>query len=743
MKGEFILQELMMATKHSIRIRFLGAMGCVTGSATLLEFSNGQEFSLKYLIDLGKFQNDKVQTHDSEIKKIIPELKGIFITHAHADHIGRIPLALESGFKGVFFLTKATAELCRVMMKDQMKIERMDSEKIERLLQSFKEKQSIIDRKSDFILGKTFRPLAEDFQFTASRSSHVLGSCSFIFRWTEDEEDLIKKNEEKRWKYLYHSGDLGPVSMGVNPGCFFKQVKFPYSDGYDKYFVMESTYGARNREPEYSSHKNRLDRLEEVINEVIDSGSFLVIPSFSLDRAQQIQIDLKYLQDKQRLHQVPYFKRNYRLTNNQNLRDAISLILEKMTHKNGELLPEALTWLSQETDITRETTVPPKFHLAYQKQASHKRNESFQPDTEEPFDYSEAQRYWREFKVIWKKYREQEFELSDLDIMYKYLSDDLQQELLDLDNRFAKLANRSSKPISLHIHSPLIGEVNAVYRKLAADTYLDSGTPKTKYISDSFLDCFNLDKNRINENTIQQKLEEIFVDCPKDLKGPFKNREEGSSAKIVLTSSGMVDDGIIVSELGGILRDEHVTILLTGYQRPGTNGYLLKNLNAFSKAEIHKNSIRISENDTVSLSEVKCRIVDMGCYYSGHADHNQLVGYATQPKVEKNRSVFLLHGDDDARTVLGETIAESLGDRDRVILPLNPKQWYRLGSEGTVQLDEVEPESIEEPDIVETNIKGLTLRKEGDCFQLNLSILIDQKHITELANCINSMIGKG
>ena len=252
-----------------------------------------------------------------------------FITHAHIDYIGRLPLALEAGFFGKIYLTKATAAICEVMLQDQLSIQGWEYQRIYKLLQEFNKRQYIIDRDGDFIFEKTYLPLSEDFQFTILRSSHILGSCSFVFRWTEDEYPQSCDNRQKRWLYLYHTGDLGPTSKQSAPGCLFKKAHFPFDSEDDKFFIMESTYGDRKRESQYSQHANRLDKLEKIVNNAIDTVSMLVIPAFSLDRPQQIQIDLKYLLEKNRLHTIPPFTNSIRVIEKRSLRketlDEVSL----------------------------------------------------------------------------------------------------------------------------------------------------------------------------------------------------------------------------------------------------------------------------------------------------------------------------------------------------------------------------------------------------------------------------------
>jgi Cft2 family RNA processing exonuclease len=733
-----------MGKKRSLRIRFLGAMGCVTGSATLLEFNTG-DHTLRYLVDLGVFQNDPILTSDEEIIKLSPTLQGIFLTHAHADHIGRIPLALSSGFKGKIYLTKATASISEVMLRDQMKNQGLNTPDIENVIKEFNQKQYIIDRDGG-LFNKRYDPLYEDFQFSTLRSSHILGSCSFLFRWVEDENPAIFANEDKTWMYLYCTGDLGPTSKGSSPGCLFKNVQFPFSDGVDKFIVMESTYGGRKRENEYSKHENRLKKLAEIVNEAIDSESMLVIPTFSLDRAQQIQVDLNYLLKTHQIRDIEPFRNSFRLLRDRTIeQDTLKFLTEIAKQKKIELAAVG-EWLSSGNDFIEKDVFQKNFDDSIsvntgKKQKSGKKSISA---SKVYIDYKLAKEKWSEFNIIWDKHMSQRFSLSKIGCKYSELSEALQTDLLELDKKYPMDERRKPETIQIYIHSTLMGKINQIYRIQCADTYCQDGKIERKYLSKAFLELFGLDPQlEVEKQTISTLKEFMFDYEGKNTNAPFSEHKNGKPS-IILTSSGMVDKGMILGELENILLNENAIILLTGYQSINTNGYLLQQLKEFDESKKYNTKITIPNGTDVRLSDIKCRIMDIGAYYSGHADHNQLVEYATWPKNENNRTVFLLHGSDEARKALKESIEGCQTSKNEVIMPSDTRQWYTLSKGGIVELDtlEEEPIPIEGEILTSINGKGITVKKVDSGLQINLSINIERNSIVEILSLITELANK-
>lgn len=242
-----------------MKIKFLGAAGTVTGSSYVLTSDAGNSI----LIDLGMFQGLP------EIEKLnyLPfdyncaQLDGAILTHAHLDHCGRLPILLPKGFKGKIHMTGPTRDLTEISLLDSAKIAIQDNKKI---LYDRDLAYKTIDRfvvqnyREDFPVG--------DFKVRMRDAGHILGS-TFL-----EIEDMRCSSEIRK---IIFSGDLGNY-----PEDLVKTTEF--ADEADA-VVMESTYGDRLH-PEEDSSK----MLQDEINAVESSGGTLLIPTFALERTQEL-----------------------------------------------------------------------------------------------------------------------------------------------------------------------------------------------------------------------------------------------------------------------------------------------------------------------------------------------------------------------------------------------------------------------------------------------------------------------
>ncbi|MCR4330984.1 MAG: MBL fold metallo-hydrolase [Patescibacteria group bacterium] len=267
--------------KHTSKLTFHGGAGAVTGANFLLE---DKESGAKILVDCGFFQGRKFgeDTNREPFPYDPASIDVLFVTHAHIDHIGRIPKLVRDGFRGVIYSTPETKEIGELMLTDSMGIlgkeaaadrlppiyDREDVEKTMNLWQSVPYHHTPINLKGGF-------------QVTLKDAGHILGSAQVVFM--------------RAGRTLVFTGDLGN-----SPAPLLRDTE-PL--GAVQYVVMESVYGDRNHE----SRADRKQMLEDVIEDTIKKGGALVVPAFSLERTQELLFEINDLVEHGRIPAVPVF----------------------------------------------------------------------------------------------------------------------------------------------------------------------------------------------------------------------------------------------------------------------------------------------------------------------------------------------------------------------------------------------------------------------------------------------------
>jgi metallo-beta-lactamase family protein len=256
-----------------MRVEFLGGVRTVTGSATLLG-----KGSLRWLVDCGMFQGGKeLEQRNRNVEPYRPrDLSFILLTHAHIDHSGLIPKLVKEGFRGKVICTKATLDLCEVMLKDSGHIQEMETE-----WQNRKSKRSgkngatplytIQDVEKSLPYFQTvgydeMLSLEDGVKVRFQDAGHILGSA-LIELWIE---------EGGREKKLVFSGDLGSSGQPI--------VRDPSWVKEGDVLWLESTYGNR-------LHKSREETVQEllrIVREAIKHQAKVVIPAFAVERTQDI-----------------------------------------------------------------------------------------------------------------------------------------------------------------------------------------------------------------------------------------------------------------------------------------------------------------------------------------------------------------------------------------------------------------------------------------------------------------------
>jgi metallo-beta-lactamase family protein len=265
-----------------MKISFHGAAQNVTGSCHLVE-CNGT----RILIDCGLYQGSRELEEDNadDFGFDPKEIDLLLLTHAHLDHCGRIPLLANRGFRGRIVTTAASRELSRLVMLDSAGLQEEEARYLTRRAQKRGKTTPPIEplyttldalNALDFMDGTASynQPLrlAPNIEATFIDAGHILGSACIVL-------DLTENGNKRR---LLFSGDLGMEDRPI--------LRDPDTPPAVDAVIMETTYGDRQ-------HKQLQPSIEEfyaAINQAIRRGGNVVIPSFALERAQEI---LFYLHD--------------------------------------------------------------------------------------------------------------------------------------------------------------------------------------------------------------------------------------------------------------------------------------------------------------------------------------------------------------------------------------------------------------------------------------------------------------
>jgi metallo-beta-lactamase family protein len=269
-----------------MKLTFLGGAGTVTGSKIVLEANY-----TKIMIDCGLFQGlkDLREKNWEKLPINLAELDFVILTHAHLDHCGYLPVLVKEGFKGKIYCTKPTKDLTKIILLDSGKIQEEDARRANEYNYSNHspakplytvDDAKIAVSKIETIDFDNWFIVNDSIKFKFLNSGHILGSAIAIV--------------EIDGKTVVFSGDLGrkkPILL----------EQYKYIEQAD-YLVVESTYG--NRIHETMSIE---DELLEYITRTFLKKGILVIPSFSVERAQEIIYLLSKLKKQKLLPNIPIY----------------------------------------------------------------------------------------------------------------------------------------------------------------------------------------------------------------------------------------------------------------------------------------------------------------------------------------------------------------------------------------------------------------------------------------------------
>jgi metallo-beta-lactamase family protein len=264
-------------------VRSFGGVEGVTGSCHLVNVGH-----LNFLIDCGMFQGIDEDKNYEPFGFNPAKIDYLILTHAHIDHIGRVPLLVKQGFKGKIISTRATYALARIMLLDAVKVmseeykvnykkalRRGKPEEVKPILYDEDDVFQAMEHFKIFLEYDESYKLSKDVTITFRNAGHILGSAYV--------ELLV--NDEGRSKKVIFSGDLG-----TNNKLVIREINYPQDADF---IFIESTYGDRKHRP----LPETINEFKTAIIESFKDGGNVVIPTFALERAQEILFILRTMYD--------------------------------------------------------------------------------------------------------------------------------------------------------------------------------------------------------------------------------------------------------------------------------------------------------------------------------------------------------------------------------------------------------------------------------------------------------------
>lgn len=240
-----------------------GGKNTVTGSCHELRADG-----VAVLIDCGLFQGKDAT--DVALDFPVEHIDALIVTHAHIDHIGRIPWLLAAGFTGPIYCTPASAELIPLMLEDGLKLQLgLNRQQIQQVLAIIKQRLRPFCY-GEWVTISGYGQAQASLQLRFQPAGHILGSAYVELRLANGE-------------VVVFSGDLGASNTPLLPD--------PQSPLRADYLIIETTYGNRN----HDDVAGRAEKLREIIQRSLENGGTILIPAFSVGRTQELLFDIERL----------------------------------------------------------------------------------------------------------------------------------------------------------------------------------------------------------------------------------------------------------------------------------------------------------------------------------------------------------------------------------------------------------------------------------------------------------------
>ncbi len=276
----------------AIKIKFLGGVGTVTGSSHLVSTDKSQ-----VLLDAGLFHGHRDEFYEvnTSLHYNPHKLDALILSHAHMDHCGNIPTLVKKGMRCRIYTTSATRDLAKLMLEDSGKIQEEDIKYVNKInkrlglplrkpLYTRKEALKVAGRFRAISYGQRFC-VAKDIFSTFYDAGHILGSGIIVLDIKDGEQNIR----------LGYAVDLGRKNLPL--------LNDPVVPKGLDYLILESTYGGRLHAP----IEEAKERLKDAINRTVERRGKILIPSFTLERTQELLYFLNELLKEKAIPSIPIY----------------------------------------------------------------------------------------------------------------------------------------------------------------------------------------------------------------------------------------------------------------------------------------------------------------------------------------------------------------------------------------------------------------------------------------------------